>query len=1223
MIFIRKTIFLLLCFAFVPFEGMGQGFIESEIKWEFQTDGNVTSPLVIGNDGTIYVGSGDDNLYAINPDGSKKWAIKTLTGVSSSPAIGSDGTIYFGSGQYLRDVDTILYAINRDGSKKWSFKIGGKDDPFTSILERILHPSPVVGRNGVIYIFSTDDNLYAINPDGSKKWSFKVDSAVLSSPAFKVGRAVLSSPAIGTDGTIYVGSYVGNLYAINPDGSKKWAFKVDSAVLSSPAIGNDGTIYVGSEDNNLYAINPDGSKKWVFKFGVVNSGGFNWHNGFWTIGNDGTVYVGSGDDNLYAINPDGSKKWAFSIKASALIVIDGIIYVRSGKNLIAIDSGGRRNWVVTENATSSPAIGNDGDILFVSEDKLFAIPALLRVTSHPKNTDTQIGGSITLSVVAESEFKLSYQWYKGDNVIEGATNPQFKLVNIKETDYSEYWVRISSDGITLEILKAKLMPPLPPIIITQPKSKKSNIGKPITFSVEVKSIIPMNYQWYKNGMAITDANTAKLSLKNVKKVDYAIYSVEIHNNSGKIVSENAVLLPSGWSTLGPEITNVPKILAVKLGDTAMISVTTLGLEPMNYQWYKDGVALTDASKSDLRIENFQRNDYGAYSVKIINDFGETIRKINEVIGFPIDPDLIFDTGSYEGSYKKLRIIENLNLLSPAVYGDIIYFPVNISIGDGEKRFDINTLENIVDRPVEEHGFLHARILRYDGGTGLDRGEFIDSIGNDIDSSYQWTVNIGNLATTSPAVDRAGNAYIGNKDGTIFCISKKGEIKWEYKTKGSVYSDPAIGSDGTIYVGSNDKELHAIYPDGRSRWRFNTEGYVLSSPSINGAGTIYFGSNDAKIYAIDLNGRKKWDFKTNGSVSSSPAIGNDGNIYVGSDDGKIYAIDLNGRKKWDFKTNDSVSSSPAIGNDGTIYVGSSDGSLYSINQNGRKKWKTKIKNANSSPAIGFGNILIVGNEVLSSSSGNVLHTFNISQDTIWKASKDLNSFDPQYYFSKETPKPLSGTATIINYDGEIIFSDNTFRFYCYKITGFGIDNSNWPMFGNNPSRDSNSNRLKRWVSIKENQKAENYIAGNKCELTVEYKGPQSELTYQWEKDGEIIDGETKKTLKLNPLVLTDAGIYIVTVSGPLGPEKSSPVKIIVHDSFVIGENSIKFTSFDKNEFFTISFESKSDSTYKIEASHDLRKWDEIGEVQGTGSSVEFTDWRKALFQKQYYRVKLVE
>jgi len=58
-------------------------------------------------------------------------------------------------------------------------------------------------------------------------------------------------------------------------------------------------------------------------------------------------------------------------------------------------------------------------------------------------------------------------------------------------------------------------------------------------------------------------------------------------------------------------------------------------------------------------------------------------------------------------------------------------------------------------------------------------------------------------------------------------------------------------------------------------------------------------------------------------------------------------------------------------------------------------------------------------------------------------------------------------------------------------------------------------------------------------------------------------------------------------------------------------------------FSLSFESKSEASYIIEATHNLKKWVAIGEVQGNGSSVKFTDWRKAIFQKQYYRVNLVE
>ena len=76
--------------------------------------------------------------------------------------------------------------------------------------------------------------LYAINPNGTQKW------------AFTTGGWVYSSPAIGADGTIYVGSDDHKLYAVNPNGTQKWAFNTGIAVDSSPAIGADGTIYVGS-----------------------------------------------------------------------------------------------------------------------------------------------------------------------------------------------------------------------------------------------------------------------------------------------------------------------------------------------------------------------------------------------------------------------------------------------------------------------------------------------------------------------------------------------------------------------------------------------------------------------------------------------------------------------------------------------------------------------------------------------------------------------------------------------------------------------------------------------------------------------------------------------------------------------------------------------------------------------------------------------------------------
>ena len=67
------------------------------------------SSPAIGSDGTVYVGSNDNKLYAINgKSGVKLWEFKTGGSVSSSPAIGPDGTVYVGSH------DKKLYAIKTD-----------------------------------------------------------------------------------------------------------------------------------------------------------------------------------------------------------------------------------------------------------------------------------------------------------------------------------------------------------------------------------------------------------------------------------------------------------------------------------------------------------------------------------------------------------------------------------------------------------------------------------------------------------------------------------------------------------------------------------------------------------------------------------------------------------------------------------------------------------------------------------------------------------------------------------------------------------------------------------------------------------------------------------------------------------------------------------------------------------------------------------------------------
>src|SRR3984957_10430023 len=63
------------------------------------------------------------------------------------------------------------------------------------------------------------------------------------------------SSAAVANGVVYVGSYDGNVYALDAaTGVKLWSFATGGEVFSSPAVAN-GVVYVGSNDQNVYALN--------------------------------------------------------------------------------------------------------------------------------------------------------------------------------------------------------------------------------------------------------------------------------------------------------------------------------------------------------------------------------------------------------------------------------------------------------------------------------------------------------------------------------------------------------------------------------------------------------------------------------------------------------------------------------------------------------------------------------------------------------------------------------------------------------------------------------------------------------------------------------------------------------------------------------------------------------------------------------------------------------
>ena len=367
------------------------------LKWSYTGSFARSSPAT-GADGTVYLGSIDNKLHAINPNGTLKWSYTTGAVITSSPAIGADGTVYVGSG------DNKLYAVNPDGTLKWSYTTGAA----------VSYSSPSVWTDGTVYIGSTDNKLYAVNPNGTLKWSYST-----------LGQ-IESSPAIGADGTVYVGSNDNKLYAINPDGTLKWSYATGSWIFSSPAVGADGTVYVGSGDNKLYAINPNGVLKWTYLTGVIQSSP--------AIGADGTVYVGSYDNKLHAVNPNGAPKWTYAtggyVSSSPAIDSDGTVYVGSqDSKLYAIDSDGALKWSYATGDIihlSSPAIGPGGTV-YVGSDKLYAVgqgtPPVVLAAKFSKDYSSGIAPLSNLFTDQSTGYPTTWSWNFGDGTGSSYQNP--------------------------------------------------------------------------------------------------------------------------------------------------------------------------------------------------------------------------------------------------------------------------------------------------------------------------------------------------------------------------------------------------------------------------------------------------------------------------------------------------------------------------------------------------------------------------------------------------------------------------------------------------------------------------------------------------------------------------------------------------------------------------------------------------------------------------------
>lgn len=301
---------------------------DGTLKWRRDGVNRVRSSIAIGSPsagGYLYYGSGDRTVYALSSaDGSVVHSYQMNGVIQSSPVIGADGSVYIGSD------DGTLTALNASLDFKWHAHMGSP-----------VRTNPAIGQNGYVYVASKLGYLYAFDPSGWwpswPRWQRYVGYGVESSPVVGAdGSVYIGSP----QGKVYrlngnSGAVLGTFDAA-ADASCYWWMRCD--VQATPAIGADGTVYVGADAEYFYALKPDLSTlKWRHHTGADMDGTP-------VVDANGDVIAGASNSNIYKFSgADGSVLWQHGVEAGvesgSVIGADGTVYVASNSTVSALGPG--------------------------------------------------------------------------------------------------------------------------------------------------------------------------------------------------------------------------------------------------------------------------------------------------------------------------------------------------------------------------------------------------------------------------------------------------------------------------------------------------------------------------------------------------------------------------------------------------------------------------------------------------------------------------------------------------------------------------------------------------------------------------------------------------------------------------------------------------------------------------------------------------------------------
>jgi len=506
--------------------------------------------------------------------------------------------------------------------------------------------------------------------------------------------------------------------------------------------------------------------------------------------------------------------------------------------------------------------------------------------------------------------------------------------------YQNSWYGVAPLGGVNNIGTSYRLTVTGPLQITeQPADQVVDIGGTGSFEVATLGAGPVSYQWRKNGTNILDGSGVTgsaariLTISGVSSSNAGVYSVVVSNSFGAATSSPA-LLQILIST--PVITQQPLDQTVLLGAVAQFTVKAAGDYPLSYQWFQNGVPLTNSSRitgatnATLTLNSATNLDSGVYYVVVYDDlFYQQSSNANLLVtpivaqGYTYQNFESFSSRTGANPYAALIqtrdgfLYGTASAGGSAAAGTIFSMTTNGNFGS-----------DYVFTGGNDGAGVFAGLLQGSGTNSALYGVTARGGSDSYGTMFQITTNkvFTLLHTFTGGTDGASpeGTLVSGPDGTLYGTSASGGDLGG----GTLFSATTSGALTTLYsfFGFSDGATPLCGPV------FASDGYLY--------GTTYLGgTNDyGSIYKTDTSGNLITLHSFDGFDGANPVAslvqGLDGRLYgtafQGGDNGlgSVFAISTNGDFTNIYFFNYDQGALPAAG-----LTLAPDGSFYGTVQNG--------------------------------------------------------------------------------------------------------------------------------------------------------------------------------------------------------------------------------------------------------------------------------------------------